>query len=154
MKALFVSFVLAFAGYAYAQPLPAGEAQSKVEIPTSEKEFVETIKTVNKAQILEQLGEPALRDDVKGPDGEVIASVWHYSYLNTDENGTYYKTTELDFVRDKVVMVVFMNHDVLEGKEIQRDGPVAEPELDPSQDPDLLDEIEPTPYPAVPQYNI
>lgn len=154
MKAVFASFVLAFAGYAYAQPLPAGEAQREVEIPTSEKEFVETIKTVDKAQILEQLGEPALRDDVKGPDGEVIASVWHYSYLNTDENGTYYKTTELDFVRDKVVMVVFMNHDVLQGKEIQRDTPVEEPQLDPSQDPDLLDEIEPEPYPAVPQYNI
>lgn len=156
MKALFVSFVLAFAGYAYAQPLPAGEAQRKVEIPTNEKEFVETIKTVDKAQILEQLGEPALRDDVNGPDGEVIASVWHYSYLNTDENGTYYKTTELDFVRDKVVMVVFMNHDVLQGqgKEIQRDEPVEEPQVDPSQDPDLLDEIEPAPYPAVPQYNI
>ena len=154
MKALFVSFVLAFAGYAYAQPLPAGEAQRNVEIPTSEKEFVETIKTVDKAQILAELGEPALRDDVKGPDGEVIASVWHYSYLNTDENGAYYKTTELDFVRDKVVMVVFMNHDVLQGEQAPREEPAAEPELDPSQDPDLLDEIAPEQYPAVPQYNI
>lgn len=156
MKALFLTLFLALAGTASAQPnmLAGSQAKKNIEIPTTEQEFVESIKNVDKAQILEQFGEPALRDDVVGPDGEVIASVWHYSYLNTDENGTYYKTTELDFVRDKVVMVVFMNHDVLEGKEIQRDEPAAVPELDPSQDPDLLEEIEPTPYPAVPQYNI
>ena len=157
MKALLLSVILALAGTAaYAQPsLVGGPAQKHVEIPTSEQDFVEAIKTVDKAQILEQLGEPALRDDVKGPDGEVIASVWHYTYLNTDANGTYYKTTELDFVRDRVVMVVFMNHDVLEARENgEQPREYVTPELYPSQDPDLLDEIEPAPYPAVPQYNI
>jgi hypothetical protein len=155
MKALLLLLSLALAGTAYAQPnmLAGGQAKKNIEIPTNEQAFVETIKNVDKAQILEQLGEPALRDDVVGPDGEVIASVWHYSYLNTDENGTYYKTTELDFVRDKVVMVVFMNHDVLEAKENPRE-PAVTPKLDPSQDPELLEEIEPAPYPAVPQYNI
>jgi hypothetical protein len=154
MRALFLSLLLTFAATAHARPLTAGETERNITIPTAELEFVETIKTVDKAQILEQLGEPALRDDIVGPDGEVIAAVWHYRYLNTDQNGTYYKTTELDFVYDKVVMVVFMNHDVLDGKEIQRDEPAAEPELDPSQDPDLLDEIEPEPSPGIPQYNI
>ena len=154
MKALLLAVSLALASTVYAQP-NEGEAKQDREIPTTEKEFVEGIKNVNKDQILEQFGEPHVRDDVVGPDGEVIASVWHYRYLNTDENGSYYKTTELDFVRDKVVMVVFMNHDILDGAEkTQEPGVVPEPELDPSQDPDLLEEIEPVPYPAVPQYDI
>lgn len=154
MKSLFLTFFLAFAGAAFAQTneLPANEPK-QIEIPTSEKEFVEGIKTVNMEQILEQFGEPHVRDDVIGRDGEVVASVWHYRYLNTDENGAYYKTTELDFVRDKVVMVVFMNHDIADGVPTPT-VPEAVPELDPSQDPDLLEEIEPVPYPAVPQYEI
>lgn len=155
MKALLLAVSLALASTVYAQP-NEGEAKQDREIPTTEKEFVEGIKNVNKDQILEQFGEPHVRDDVVGPDGEVIASVWHYRYLNTDENGSYYKTTELDFVRDKVVMVVFMNHDIAEGAEAPktREEPDVDPGLDPSQDPDLLEEIEPVPYPAVPQYDI
>lgn len=155
MRALLLAISLALASTAHAQPTE-GQSKQNREIPTTEKEFVEGIKTVNKDQILEQFGEPHVRDDVVGPDGEVIASVWHYRYLNTDENGSYYKTTELDFVRDKVVMVVFMNHDIADGAEIPKnqDEPEAAPGLDPSQDPDLLEEIEPVPYPAVPQYDI
>lgn len=155
MKNLFLALFMAFAssGFAQANELPANEPEKNIEIPTSEKEFVEGIKSVNKDEILKQFGEPHVRDDVVGSDGEVIASVWHYRYLNTDENGSYYKTTELDFVRDKVVMVVFMNHDILESTE-KTEEPGALPELDPSQDPDLLEEIEPVPYPAVPQYEI
>ena len=155
MKALLLAVSLALASIAYAQPTE-DQATQKNEIPTTEKEFVEGIKTVNKEQILDQFGEPHVRDDVVGPDGEVIASVWHYRYLNTDENGAYYKTTELDFVRDKVVMVVFMNHDIADGAELSKsqEAPNAEPGLDPSQDPDLLEDIEPVPYPAVPQYDI
>lgn len=155
MKGLFLTLFLAIASTAFAQTneLPANEAERNIEIPTSEKEFVEGIKHVSKDEILEQFGEPHVRDDVVGRDGEVIASVWHYRYLNTDENGAYYKTTELDFVRDKVVMVVFMNHDILDLPE-KTEEPATLPELDPSQDPDLLEEIEPVPFPAVPQYEI
>jgi hypothetical protein len=152
MKALLLAVSLALASTAYAQPAE-DQAKQKREIPTTEKEFVEGIKTINKDQILEQFGEPHVRDDVVGQDGEVIASVWHYRYLNTDENGSYYKTTELDFVRDKVVMVVFMNHDIQESANKSPE-PYVAPELDPSQDPDLLEDIEPVPYPAVPQYDI
>ena len=116
MKSLLLTLFVAFAsaGLAHANEPQANEPDQTVEIPTSEKEFVETIKTVDKQKILEQFGEPSIRDDVIGPDGEVVASVWHYRYLNTDEKGEYYKTTELDFVQDRVVMVVFMNHDVLD----------------------------------------
>ncbi|HEU4707785.1 MAG TPA: hypothetical protein VFS17_00555 [Methylophilaceae bacterium] len=113
MKALLLAFSLALTAPAFAE---TGEAPSKPlfrgEIPTGEKEFVEVINEVNKQQILDQFGEPSIRNDVMGPDGSTEISVWHYKYLNTDENGEYYKTTELDFVQDKVVMVVFMNHDV------------------------------------------
>jgi hypothetical protein len=41
----------------------------------------------------------------------VVASIWQYDYINTDEKGEYYKHTELDFVDNKVVTVVFMNTD-------------------------------------------
>jgi hypothetical protein len=34
-----------------------------------------------------------------------------YHYINTAADGTYYETTELDFIDDKVVMVAFLNND-------------------------------------------
>lgn len=81
------------------------------EIPTSEKEFVAKINSFEKDKILSQFGAPSKQDDVKNVGGKVIASVWQYHNVNTDEKGAYYQTTELDFVNDKVVMVVFMNND-------------------------------------------
>jgi len=82
------------------------------EIPLSEHEFVAHIKTADKAQIVEHLGEPARAIDVKDDEtGEVMGSIWHYHYLNTAVNGDYYKTTELDFVGDQVVTVVFSTMD-------------------------------------------
>ncbi|MGB7815004.1 MAG: hypothetical protein WBL28_01500 [Methylotenera sp.] len=82
------------------------------EIPTEEKAFVDVINQFDKTKIVELLGEPAKADDVriKGSD-KVVASIWQYHNINTDANGAYYPTTELDFIDDKVVMVVFMNHD-------------------------------------------
>jgi hypothetical protein len=81
---------------------------SSDEIPLNEHEFVARIKTADKAQIIEHLGEPARAVDVKDEEtGEVMGSIWHYHYLNTAENGDYYKTTELDFIGDQVVTVVF-----------------------------------------------
>ena len=144
MKSLLLTLFVAFAstGFVYANELPANEPEQTVEIPTSEKEFVETIKTVGKQQILEQLGEPSIRDDVMGPSGEVVASVWHYRYLNTDENGDYYKTTELDFLQDRVVMVVFMNHDVPDV--VDQPGDLLE------DAPDLLEEAPQVPFGAPP----
>jgi hypothetical protein len=111
MRALFLTMFLAFSGAALAgntaeAPPPASE------IPTSEREFVAVINQYDKAKIVEQFGEPAKKDDMKlASSGEVIASIWQYHFINTDPDGTYYETTELDFIGDKVVMVVFMNHD-------------------------------------------
>lgn len=82
------------------------------DLPTTEKEFVATIHQFDKKQIIEKLGEPSDADDVKikGSD-KVVASIWHYHYLNTGADGEYYQTTELDFIDDKVVVVVFLNND-------------------------------------------
>ncbi|OAM52422.1 hypothetical protein A7981_02775 [Methylovorus sp. MM2] len=81
------------------------------EIPTTENEFISQINNVAKEKIVEQFGEPSKKNDFKSESGEVFASVWQYHYINTNLEGAYYQTTELDFVNDKVVMVVFMNHD-------------------------------------------
>jgi hypothetical protein len=103
MRVLTAAFIASLSGVAMA----GGD-----EIPLSEHEFVAHIQTANKAQIIEHLGEPARAVDVKDDEtGEVMGSIWHYHYLNTAVNGDYYKTTELDFVGDQVVTVVFSTMD-------------------------------------------
>ena len=99
----------------FANACLADEAQTMPfinEIPTDEKAFVDIINKFDKLKIVELLGEPAKAEDVKikGTD-KVVASIWHYHNLNTDADGTYYPTTELDFIDDKVVQVVFLNND-------------------------------------------
>lgn len=78
------------------------------EFPVNEQEFVERIKSADPAEIVALLGEPDRKIDVTDDKtGQVFGSIWHYRYLNTGENGDYYPTTELDFVGDRVVTVVF-----------------------------------------------
>ena len=90
------------------------------EIPTTEKEFVAAINSFTKAQIIEQFGEPAKADDIKLKDsGKVVASIWQYHNINLAPDGSYYLTTELDFIDDKVVQVVFLNNDGTERDEGQ-----------------------------------
>ena len=89
---------------------------SNGNIPTLEKDFVKSINQFSKEQIIAQFGEPAKADDVKVKStGKVVASIWQYHFINTAEDGTYYETTELDFIDGKVVMVAFMNNDGAEG---------------------------------------
>lgn len=100
--------------------IPAAIAEESTSvtntIPTLEKDFVNTINKFSKEQIIAQFGEPAKADDVKVKStGKVVASIWQYHFINTAEDGTYYETTELDFIDDKVVMVAFMNNDGAEG---------------------------------------
>ncbi len=112
MKCLVLALLLTMSGVAVAEATeaPATSATKPAEIPTSEKEFVASINGYEKAQIIEQLGEPSQKNDItNAKTGKLEASIWHYHNLNTDEKGEYYKTTELDFVNDKVVLVVFMN---------------------------------------------
>ena len=61
-------------------------------------------------EIIEILGEPAKKIDIKMKSSkEVIASTWYYHNLNTDEGGKYFPTTELDIIDGFVEEVVFMN---------------------------------------------
>ena len=102
-----------------AQTMPLKpEAVNTKEIPTTEKEFANVINNYTKAEIIAQLGEPAKSEDVKLKDsGKVVASIWYYHNLNTAPDGSYYPTTELDFIDDKVVQVVYMNNDGSETQE-------------------------------------
>lgn len=110
MHAFLLSLLLAFSGAALAGNTT--ETTPASEIPTAEQAFVTSINQYSKAQIIEQFGEPAKMEDMKiASTGEIIASIWHYHFINTNPEGEYYETTELDFLGDKVVMVVFMNHD-------------------------------------------
>lgn len=133
MRTLFLALILALSGTAIAQAnqIAAADNIQPSEIPTAEKEFIASINGYEKSKILEQFGEPSKKDDIKTNGGKVIASVWQYHYLNTTPEGTYYETTELDFVDEKVVMVVFMNNDGSEGADIGsvREVPEVKPDL-------------------------
>ena len=108
MKPLLLALFIALSGTAIAD---ASEPSSSSKIPTVEKEFVDAMTAgVEKAKIVAQFGEPAKKDDIEDA-GKVVASIWQYHNINTTPEGKTYETTELDFVDDKVVMVVFMNHD-------------------------------------------
>ena len=114
------------------QTAVAGEASVATEIPTLERDFVNAISGFNKSKIIAQFGEPAKSDDVKIKDtGKVVASIWQYHYINTSPDGAYYETTELDFIDDKVVQVVFINNDGSEGSDNGQkfDVPNSKPEL-------------------------
>ena len=98
---------------------PIKKELSAETLPTEEKAFVKAIEHFDKKSILAQLGEPAKADDVKiRGSNRIVASIWQYHNINTDENGVYYETTELDFINDKVVQVVFLNNDGSEAEEV------------------------------------
>lgn len=92
---------LAIASPAIAAPMDA--------IPEHEPEFVTAVQSLNRSQIVELLGDPAYQYDIKDNEGEVIGSIWHYHQVTTGDDGQYYKTTELDFVGNRVVTVVLIN---------------------------------------------
>ena len=90
----------------------AKTAPNPGNLPLEEKAFVDAINKFDKTQIIAQLGKPAKEDDVKLKDsGKIVASIWQYHNINKAADGTLYPTTELDFVDDKVVQVVFLNND-------------------------------------------
>ncbi len=124
----------AFADDAKTQPL-------STVIPTEEKAFVDVINKYDKAKILAQFGEPAKAEDVKiKGSGKIAATIWHYHKINTAADGSFYPTTELDFIDDKVVQVVFLNHD---GSEMN-DGAGKTYETEPIPEMEKLEDIPPT----------
>ena len=81
------------------------------EIPTDYLEFADVIGLLTPEEIIELIGEPAKKLDLKmKSSNEVIASSWYYHNLNTDENGNYFPTTELDIIDGYVESVVFLNN--------------------------------------------
>jgi hypothetical protein len=146
---LVASSLFASAGFAeeapaakQAQEPEAAKAQPLLtEIPKEEKAFVAAINKFNKTRIVELLGQPARADDVKVKgSGKVVASIWHYHNINTDENGKFYPTTELDFVDDNVVQVVFLNNDGSDAN----DGFGKKYETQPIPEMEKLEDIPPT----------
>ena len=124
----------AFAEEAVTQPL-------KTVIPIEEKAFIDVINKYDKATIIAQFGEPAKAEDVKiKQSGKIVATIWHYHKINTAPDGSYYPTTELDFIDDKVVQVVFLNHD---GSPIN-DGVGKKFEAEPMPEMEKLEDIPPT----------
>ncbi|HSI38026.1 MAG TPA: hypothetical protein VK946_03035 [Methylotenera sp.] len=122
-----------FAHFAIAEEVPANQT-----IPTAERDFVKAINGFDKAKIIAQFGEPAKAEDVKIKDTtKVVASIWHYHYINTAPDGSYYQTTELDFIDDKVVMVVFMNNDGSESQGDVKRYEMPDGEMPPAMEPQL-----------------
>jgi hypothetical protein len=79
-------------------------------LPTMDIKFVAKIGILTPDEIIMILGEPAKRIELKmKSSNDVIARTWYYHNINTDENGKYFPTTELDIVDGFVESVVFMN---------------------------------------------
>ena len=93
-------------------PLFANEIDiDKSTLPVDEKSFIEAISRFNKDEILKALGEPIYKEDIKMKSSEeIVGSVWQYHHINTAEDGSYYPTTELDFLDVFVETVVFQNN--------------------------------------------
>lgn len=92
--------------------LPGAAWADGNSIPLDEDGFVESVKNSDKTRIFNQLGEPARQIEVSDKDGEPVGAIWLYHYLNTSGTGEYYRTTELDFIGNQVVTVIFsMNND-------------------------------------------
>ena len=80
------------------------------EMPTDYLEFANVIGLLKPEEIIGLIGEPAKKLDLKmKSSNEVIASSWNYHNLNTDGNGNYFPTTELDIIDGYVESVVFLN---------------------------------------------
>ena len=80
------------------------------EMPTDYLEFANVIGLLKPEEIIGLIGEPAKKLDLKMKSSdEVIASSWYYHNLNTDGNGNYFPTTELDIIDGYVESVVFLN---------------------------------------------
>ncbi len=83
----------------------------KSTLPVDEKSFIEAISRFNKEEIIRALGEPIYKEDIKMKSSEeIVGSVWQYHHINTAEDGSYYPTTELDFLDEFVETVVFQNN--------------------------------------------
>jgi len=106
MKKLLLAIFLIASPYVHA----AETNSDRSTLPVDEKSFIEAISRFNKDEILKVLGEPAFKEDIKMKSSEqIVGSIWQYHNINTAEDGSYYPTTELDFLDEFVETVVFQN---------------------------------------------
>lgn len=100
------------------ESVPTENQASKRILPTDEQGFVIAIEEMDKDSIVAELGEPKKAEDVKiKGTNRIVASIWYYEFINTNDAGEYYPLTELDFIDDKVVQVVFLNDGDLNAEE-------------------------------------
>lgn len=79
-------------------------------LPLNELAFIDLVPTLSSTKVIELLGEPHVNIEVTDPrNGKVVGQIWRYEYLNTNEDGDYYKSTELNLVNGRVVNVTFSN---------------------------------------------
>ena len=114
MKFLIPIFFLFNFTQAFAMHHESNESVKEVpivsELPTPYKKFVEVIGILTADEIIAILGEPAQKIELKMKSSDdVIARTWYYHNINTDDDGSYFPTTELDIVDGYVESVVFMN---------------------------------------------
>lgn len=102
----------------------AGPALADIEtIPTEEEAFLNVIGSVDRVKLAELLGEPDESIVVRNQEnGEELGTIVHYRYINTNSDGDYYKTTELDYIDGRLVMVVFSNNDPQETAALPKAG--------------------------------
>ena len=111
MKIIISLLSIFFISLAHADEQQADvENQIIGEMPTDYLEFANVIGLLKPEEIIGLIGEPAKKLDLKmKSSNEVIASSWYYHNLNTDGNGNYFPTTELDIIDGYVESVVFLN---------------------------------------------
>ena len=86
-----------------------GWADEGPSIPTDEDGFITAIQSKTATEITELLGDPQYQFAIRDKEGQVVGHIRHYHYVTTGFDGQYYKTTELDFIGDKVVNIVLIN---------------------------------------------
>ena len=111
MKTFIAIFSIFCFSFAYADDKQADTENPIIEeMPTDYLEFANVIGLLKPQEIIGLIGEPAKKLDLKmKSSNEVIASSWYYHNINTDENGNYFPTTELDIIDGYVESVVFLN---------------------------------------------
>ena len=111
MKTFIAIFSIFCFSFAYADDNQADTENPIIEeMPTDYLEFANVIGLLKPQEIIGLIGEPAKKLDLKmKSSNEVIASSWYYHNINTDENGNYFPTTELDIIDGYVESVVFLN---------------------------------------------
>ena len=82
-------------------------------LPSKENEFLDVIAWITPQKLVEYLGDPAGVSFVRDKEtGDQVGTIVRYHYINTNDDGEYYKTTELDYLGGRLKTVIFSTSDV------------------------------------------